>query len=140
MVILNFQATQFGLSFTLTLSDRVFKNYEKAQRDKLGQMGKSGTNQDQIGPNGAKRGQTGLNGATGAKQGHKGLNRAKQGQTGLIFCMHKYFYERKKSCFATQALRQKFAELQALTKSSVPFLVLVRQIFFISSERLFIRL
>ena len=109
MVILDFQATWFGLSFTLILS--AFKNYEKAQRDKLGQMGKSGTNQDQIGPNGAKRGQTGLNGANGAKQGHKGLNRAKRGQTGLIFCMHKYFYERKKSCFATQALRQKLAEL-----------------------------
>ena len=63
-------------------------------------------------PNGAKKGQTGSN---GAKKGQKGLtepngakraNGAKRGHMGLIFCMHAYFYEIKKSCLATQALRK----------------------------------
>ena len=57
-------------------------------------MGPSGVKQDQMVPNGAKQGQTGPNGVN-----------------GLIFCMHTYFYEIKKLCLATQALRQKLAEL-----------------------------
>ena len=46
-------------------------------------------------------------GTNWAKWGQTGLNRAKGGK----HCMHKYFYERKKSYLATQALRQKMAEL-----------------------------
>ena len=72
-------------------------------------------------PNRVKRGHTGSNRAKkgpkrayGAKRGQKGQtgpNEAKWGHIGLIFCMHAYFYEIKKSCFATQALRVKLAEL-----------------------------
>ena len=87
-------------------------------------MGPSGVKQGQMVPNGAKQGQTRPHGvkwgqkgpkrAYGAKSGQKGQtgpNEAKWGHMGLIFCMHAYFYEIKKSCFATQALRVKLAEL-----------------------------
>ena len=84
-------------------------------------MGPSRVKQDQMVPNGAKWCQTGSNGATrgqtgpkrayGAKRGQTGPNKAKWGHMGLIFCMHAYFYEIKKSCLATQALRQKLAKL-----------------------------
>ena len=87
-------------------------------------MGPSGAKQVQMVPNGAKWCKTGSNGvkrgqkgpkrAYGAKRGPKGQmgpNEAKWGHMGLIFCMHTYFYEIKKSCLATQALRQKLAEL-----------------------------
>ena len=74
-------------------------------------MGLSGFKQGQMVPNRVKRGHTGSN---GAKKGQKGPTEpkvAKWGHMGLIFCMHAYFYEIKKSCFATQALRVKLAEL-----------------------------
>ena len=87
-------------------------------------MGPSGAKQVQMVPNGAKWCKTGSNGvkrgqkgpkrAYGAKRGPKGQmgpNEAKWGHMGLIFCMHAYFYEIKKSCLATQALREKLAEL-----------------------------
>ena len=87
-------------------------------------MGPSGAKQVQMVPNGAKWCKTGSNGvkrgkkgpkrAYGAKRGPKGQmgpNEAKWGHMGLIFCMHAYFYEIKKSCLATQALRVKLAEL-----------------------------
>ena len=74
-------------------------------------MGINGTKQDQNGINGAKLGQTGSNRAKRGERGQIGPHGAKQGQTRLIFCMHKYFYERKKSCLATQALTLKLAEL-----------------------------
>ena len=64
--------------------------------------------------NGATWGQTGPKRAYGAKRGYKGQtgpNEAKWGHMGLIFCMHAYVYEIKKSCLATQVLRQKLAEL-----------------------------
>ena len=87
-------------------------------------MGPSGVKQDQMVPNGAKQGQTGPNGVKRGKKlpksalwgqtwpkGPTGPNEANWGHMGLIFCMHTYFYEIKKSCLATQALRQKLAEL-----------------------------
>ena len=70
--------------------------------------------QSQTGPNGVRRGQTRpkrvLRGQTWPN-GPNGPNEAKWGQMGLIFCKHAYSYEIKKSCFATQALRVKLAEL-----------------------------
>ena len=81
---------------------------------KQGQMVPNGAKQGQTGPHGVKRGQKGPKRAYGAKSGQKGQtgpNEAKWGHMGLIFCMHAYFYEIKKSCLATQALRLKLAEL-----------------------------
>ena len=62
--------------------------------------------------------------------------------------MHAYFYEMKKSCLATKALRQKLAELWgfcrfqdfdgAPLKTSYLFLYLSEGTFFIPSESLFI--
>ena len=78
------------------------------------QMVPNGAKQGQTGPHGVKRGQKGPKRAYGAKSGQKGQmgpNEAKWGHMGLIFCMHAYFYEIKKSCLATQALRLKLAEL-----------------------------
>ena len=87
-------------------------------------MGPSRAKQDQMVPNGAKQGQTGPNGVKRGQKGPKkasrgqmwpkgptGPNEAKWAHIGLIFCMHAYFYEIKKSYLATQALRQKLAEL-----------------------------
>ena len=54
-------------------------------------------------PNEAKKAKEGLTGPNVAK-------RAKWGHMGLIFCIHAYFNDIKKSCLATQALRQKLAE------------------------------
>ena len=83
-------------------------------------MGPSGANcakSCQTESNGAKWGQTGLKrtksvllGQTWPK-GPTGSNKVKWGHMGLIFCMHAYFYEIKKSCLATQALRPKLVEL-----------------------------
>ena len=81
---------------------------------KRGQMVPNDAKQSQTGPNGVKRAKTrtkrALRGKTWPK-GPNGPNEAKWGQMGLIFCMHAYFYEIKKSCLATQALRLKLAEL-----------------------------
>ena len=122
-------------------------------------MGPSGAKQVQMVPNGAKWCKTGSNGvkrgqkgpkrAYGAKSGQKGQtgpNEAKWGHMGLIFCMHAYFYEIKKSCLATQALRLKLAELwqfcyflgyyRPSLKALLLFLYLSEEIFFISSESL----
>ena len=81
---------------------------------KRGQMVANDAKQSQTGPNGVKRAKTrtkrALRGKTWPK-GPNGPNEAKWGQMGLIFCMHAYFYEIKKSCLATQALRLKLAEL-----------------------------
>ena len=84
-------------------------------------MGPSRAKWGQVVPNRVKRGQTGSNrakwnqkGPYRAKWGQKGQmgpNEAKWGHMRLIFCMHAYFYEIKKSCLATQALRQKLAKL-----------------------------
>ena len=83
-------------------------------RAKWGQMVPNDAKQSQTGPNGVKRAKTrtkrALRGKTWPK-GPNGPNEAKWGQMGLIFCMHAYFYEIKKSCLATQALRVKLAEL-----------------------------
>ena len=81
---------------------------------KQAQMVPNGAEQGQTGPHGVKRGQKGPKRDYGAKSGQKGQmgpNEAKWGHMGLIFCMHAYFYEIKKSCLATQALRVKLAEL-----------------------------
>ena len=81
---------------------------------KQGQMVPNGAKQGQTGPHGVKRGQKGPKRAYGAKSGQKGQtgpNEAKWGHMGLIFCMHAYFYEIKKSCLATQAVRLKLAEI-----------------------------
>ena len=101
---------------------------------KRGQTGLNGAKRGQTGPNRAKRCQTVPNGAkqgeTGPKRGETGPKRAKRalrGQTwrkgpngtkrgqmgsyGIDFLHARNFYEIKKSCFATQALRQKLAEL-----------------------------
>ena len=113
-------------------------------------MGQSGAKQGQMVANRVKRGQTGSN---GAKKGQKVpygpivAKRAKQGQMGhmgLIFCMHAYFYEIKKSCLATQALRQKLTELWQYCyfvgyygpslKALSLLLYLSEENFFISSE------
>ena len=83
-------------------------------RSKWCQMVPNGAKQGQTGPHGVKRGQKGPKRAYGAKRGQKGQmgpNVAKLGHMGLIFCMHAYFYEIKKSYLATQALRLKLAEL-----------------------------
>ena len=116
-------------------------------------MGPSGAKQVQMVPNGAKWCKTGSNGvkrgqkgpkrAYGAKRGPKGQmgpNEAKWGHMGLIFCMHAYFYEIKKSCLATQALRVKLAELwlychflgyyRPSLKALLLFLYLSEEIFF----------
>ena len=81
---------------------------------KRGQMVPNDAKQSQTGQNGVKRGKTrpkrALRGKTWPK-GPNGPNEAKWGQMGLIFCMHTYYYERKKLCLATQALRLKLAEL-----------------------------
>ena len=71
---------------------------------------------------------------------------AKHGQMGLIFCIHAYFYEIKKSCLATQALRLKLAELwqycyflgyyRPSLKAWSLFLYLSEEFFFMSSETL----
>ena len=85
-----------------------------SNRAKWCQMVPNGAKQGQTGPHGVKRGQKGPKRAYRAKSGQKGQtgpNEAKWGHMGLIFCMHAYFYEIKKSCFATQALRVKLAEL-----------------------------
>ena len=83
-------------------------------RAKRGQMVPNDAKQSQTGPNGVKRGKTrpkrALRGQTWPK-GPNGPNKAKWGQMGLIFCVHAYFHEIKKSCFATKALRLKLAEL-----------------------------
>ena len=77
-------------------------------RAKRGQMVPNDAKQSQTGPNGVKRGKTrpkrALRGQTWPK-GPNGPNEVKWGQMGLFFCMHAYFYEIKKSCLATQALR-----------------------------------
>ena len=74
-------------------------------------MGSSGAKQGQMVPNGANQGQTGPNGAKYGLTGPNVDKRAKWSQMGLSFCMHAYFYEVKKSCLATHALRQKLAKL-----------------------------
>ena len=114
-------------------------------------MEPSGAKQGQMVPNGAKQGQTGPNGVKRDQKGPcltgpnvaKRANGAKQGQMGLYeadFCMHAYFYEIKKSCFATQALRVKLAELwlychllgyyRPSLKAWLLFLYLSEEIFF----------
>ena len=111
---------------------------------KQGQMVPNDAKQSQTGPNGLKRGQTRPKRALQGKTwptGPNGPNEAKWGQMGLIFCMHTYFYEIKKSCYATQALRQKLAELWGFCyflgyyrpslKALSLFFVLVRRIFFL---------
>ena len=81
---------------------------------KRGQMVPNDAKQSQTGQNGLKRGKTrpkrALWGQTWPKEPN-GPNEAKWGQMGLIFCVHAYFHEIKKTCFATQALRLKLAEL-----------------------------
>ena len=103
-----------------TLKYLEIKIEEWPSRAKWGQSVPSGPNGAkwcQTKSNGAKQGQTGPNevkmGLTGqnlAKRAN-GPNEAKWGQMGLIFCVHTYFHEIKKSCLATQALRLKLAEL-----------------------------
>ena len=81
---------------------------------KRGQMVPNDAKQSQTGPNGVKRAKTrtkrALRGKTWPK-GPNGPNEAKWGQMGVIFCMQAYFYEIKKSCLATQAVRLKLAEI-----------------------------
>ena len=125
-------------------------------------MGPIGAKQSQMVPNDAKQSQTGPKGVNGVKtrpnralwgitwpKGPNGPNEAKWGQMGLIFCMHAYFYEIKKSCLATQALRQKLGKLWGFClfldfdrtplKTLYLFLYLSEEIFFISSESLLLR-
>ena len=99
-----------------TLKYLEIKVEEWPSRAKWGQAGPNRAKWYQTGSNRAKRGQTGpkmtkkcFTGPNGAKR----ANGTKGGQMGsyymrLIFCMQACFYEIKKSCFATQALRQKF--------------------------------
>ena len=110
---------------------------------KRGQMVPNDAKQSQTGPNGVKRAKTrtkrALRGKTWPK-GPNGPNEAKWGQMGLIFCMHTYYYERKKLCLATQALRLKLAELwlychflgyyRPSLKAWLLFLYLSEEIFF----------
>ena len=115
---------------------------------KRGQMVPNDAKQSQTGQNGVKRGKTRPKRALRGKTWPKGPNEAKWGQMGLIFCMHTYYYERKKLCLATQALRLKLAELwlychflgyyRPSLKAWLLFLYLSEEIFFISSESLFI--
>ena len=120
-------------------------------------MGPSGAKQGQMVPNGAKQGQTWSNKAKNGQKVPYGAKRCQKGQWGQtrpngvmwrIFCMHAYFYENKKSYFATQALRQKLAELLRYCyflgyyglslKTWALFLYLSEDFFLISSESLFI--
>ena len=78
---------------------------------KQGQTGTNGAKQGQTGPNRVKRGQKGPKKILTGQNVAKRANGAKRAHIGLIFCMHAYFYEIKKSHLATQALRQKLAEL-----------------------------
>merc|ERR1711942_222525 len=97
-----------------TLKYLEVKIEEWPSRAKWGQAGPNRSKWCQMVQNRVKRGQTGPKRAYGAKRGPKGQmgpNEAKWGHMGLIFCMHAYFYEIKKSCLATQALRVKLAEL-----------------------------
>ena len=57
-----------------------------------------------MGPNEVKKGLTGPNVAKRAKRGQMGSN-------GADYFACTYFYEIKKSCLATQSIRQKLAEL-----------------------------
>ena len=85
-----------------------------ANQAKWCQMVPNGAKQSQTGPSGVKRGKTRPKRAFRSQMWPKGPNRpnkAKWGQMGLIFCVHAYFHEIKKSCLATQALRLKLAEL-----------------------------
>ena len=116
---------------------------------KWGQMVPNDAKQSHTGPNGVKRAKTrtkrALRGKTWPK-GPNGPNEAKWGQMGLIFCMHAYFYEIKKSCLATQAIRLKLAEIlqycyflgyyRPSLKALLLFLSCQRKMFFISSESL----
>ena len=68
---------------------------------KQSQMVPNDAKQSQTGPNGVKRGQKGPKSALRGQmwpKGPMGPNEAKWGHMGLIFCMHAYFYEIKKSC------------------------------------------
>ena len=67
--------------------------------------GSKGAKKGQKGPKRAKKGFTDQIGP----KGQMGPNEAKWDHMGLIFCMQAYFYEIRKSCLATQALRQKLA-------------------------------
>merc|ERR1712208_260699 len=87
-----------------TLKYLEIKIEEWLNRAKWGQSGPNGAKWCQMMPNRVKRGKT-------WPKGPNGPNEAKWGQMGLIFCMHAYFYEIKKSCFATQAVRLKLAEI-----------------------------
>ena len=81
---------------------------------KRGQMVPNDAKQSQMVPIGVKQAKTRTKRALRGKTWPKGPNEpneAKWGQMGLIFCMHTYYYERKKLCLATQALRLKLAEL-----------------------------
>ena len=62
-----------------------------------------------------------------AKWGQTGPNDAKQGQMGLIFCMHTYFYERKKIMFSNPGPQTKIGRAMGILFDVVVFLVLVRQ-------------
>ena len=86
---------------------------------KQGQMVPNDAKQSQTGPNGVKRGKTRPKRALQGKTWPKGPNKAKWGQMWLIFCMHAYFNEIKKSCFATQALRLKLAKLWDFVDSKI---------------------
>ena len=82
---------------------------------KRGLMVPHDAKQSQMGPNGVKLGKTRPKRALWGKTRPKGPNGPKEvkwGQMWRIFCMHAYFNEIKKSCLATQTLRQKLAELQ----------------------------
>ena len=72
----------------------------KAKWGQAGQTGPNGAKWCQTGSNGAKRGKNGQKRALRGQTGPKGPNKAKWGHMGLIFHMHAYFYEIKKSCLA----------------------------------------
>ena len=76
-------------------------------------MGLNGAKWCQIVPNRVKQGQTGSNGAKKGLTEPNGAKREKQGQMrpNGVKLHARIFYEIEKSCLATQAPRQKLAEL-----------------------------
>ena len=104
-----------------TLKYLEIKSEEWPNRAKWGQSGPNGAKWCQMMPNRVKRVQTGSNGLKRGRKGPYGAKLGQKGQTGQtkpngvkwgwFFCMHAYFYEIKKSCLATQAIRLKLAEI-----------------------------
>ena len=75
------------------------------------QMMRNRVKRVQTGSNGLKRGRKGPYGAKLGQKGQTGQTKPNGVKWGWFFCMHAYFYEIKKSCLATQAVRLKLAEI-----------------------------